>query len=267
MPGVLSYGITAQDIAEVFRSLYLETLSEKLKEQGRPSTVARLALMAGLTRGEVERLRALRAEKRQFRALSTQKLDQLARLLASWHDDSRFSTPYGAPLDLSLQPERGFKTFAEIVEIAGAGNDPSLVLDELLAAGCVEVHAEKFVRCINRVFIPTGVDVSRVVRLGQYVAAMNATMAHNLLRSSTEPSYYERALVTGGCVNREFRDVALVYLNTTLQQFIEQMDRWWESKEEEFRDPSGSRYGVCAFFYEEQHHVNEVEIKQIANLQ
>lgn len=265
MPVVLSYGVTEQDIGEVFKSLYLETLSEKLREQGRPTTVARLALMTGLTRAEVERLRTRRAEKRQRRTQSTQKLDQLARLLATWHDDNRFSTPYGAPLDLSLQTERGFRTFAEIVEAAGAGNDPSLVLDELLAAGCVEVHAEKFVRCINRVFIPTGVDVSRIVRLGQYVAAMNATMTHNLLRSPSEPSYYERALVTGGSVKREFREVALQYLNTTLQQVIEQMDRWWEAKEEEFRDPEGSRYGLCAFFYEEQKLEKEPE-KQVANL-
>ena len=265
MPVVLSYGVTSQDIAEVFKSLYLETLSQKLTDQGRPATVARLALMAGLTRAEVERLRAIRTEKRQLRSQSTQKLDQLARLLATWHDDSRFSTPYGAPLDLSLQPERGFKTFAEIVEVAAAGTDPSLVLDELLAAGCVEVHAEKFVRCINRVFIPTGTDVSRIVRLGQYVAAMNSTMAHNLLRSTTEPSYYERALVTGGAVRREFREVALQYLNTSFQQVIEQMDRWWEAKEEEFHDPAGSRYGLCAFFYEEPTHEIESEAKQVAN--
>lgn len=265
MPVVLSYGVTEQDIAEVFRSLYLETLSEKLKQQGRPPTVARLALMTGLTRAEVERLRILQTEKRQLRNRSTKKLDQFARLLAIWHDDSRFSTPYGAPLDLSLQPERGFRTFTEIVESAGAGNDPSLVLDELLAAGCVEVHAEKFVRCINRVYIPTGIDISRIVRLGQYVAAMNATMAHNLLRSPSEPSYYERALVTGGGVTREFRDLALQYLNTALQTFIEQVDRWWESKEEEFRDPRGARYGLCAFFYEEQQQDSESETKQIAN--
>ena len=101
--------------------------------------------------------------------------------------------------------------------------------------------------------------------MGQYVAAMNATMTHNLLRSSTEPSYYERALVTGGAVRREFRDVALQYLNTTLQQFIEQMDRWWESKEEEFKDPSGSRFGLCTFFYEEQHYENEQETTRMAH--
>jgi hypothetical protein len=207
--------------------------------------------MTGLPRAEVEKFRARRSQKRELRSLSTQKLHLFAGLLATWHDDSRFSTPYGAPLDLSLQPERGFKTFAEIVEAAGPGSNPSLILDELLAAGCVEVHAEKFVRCINRAYIPTGIDVSRIVRLGQAVGAMIATMVHNLLRQSGEPSYFERALMTGGKVKREFREVALKYLNTTFQEVFEQMDRWWESKEEEFIDPSGSRYGFQVFFYQE----------------
>lgn len=252
MPVVLNYGVTGQEISEVFKSLYLETLAKRLNDQGRPSTVARLALMTGMPRAEVAKLLAVRSQKRELRSLSTQKLHLFASLLATWHDDSRFSTPYGAPLDLSLQPERGFRTFAEIVDVTAAGSNPSLVLDELLSAGCVEVHAEKFVRCINRVFIPTGIDVSRIVRLGQGVGAMIATMVHNLLRDPTEPSYFERTLMTGGNVRAEFREVALKYVNKTLGEVIDQMDRWWESKEEEFRDPSGARYGVQFFFYQEQ---------------
>jgi len=262
MPIVLSYGVTAQDIGEVFKTLYLETLTQRLKDQGRPATAARLALMAGLNRGEVERLLALRSERVRQRGRTAHRLDQLSRLLALWHDDGRFSTPYGAPLDLSLQPEKGFRTFLEVVEAAQAGVDPSLVLDELLAAGCVEVHAEKFVRCISRTFIPPGADVSRIVFLGQHVGAMNASMAHNILRAPSEPSYFERVMITGGPVSKEFRDVALNHLNTDFQQLIEGLDRWWEAKEDEFSDPAGSRYGLCAFFFEEQQPDRGVEPHQ-----
>jgi len=259
MPVVLSYGITGPDISEVFKSLYLETLAKRLKEQGRPATVARLALMTGLPRAEVDKLRARKAERRELRSLTTQRFHLFASLLAMWHDDSQFSTPYGAPLDLSLQPERGFRTFSEIVESAAPGSNVSLVLDELLAAGCVEVHAEKFVRCINRVFIPSGVDVSRIVRLGQSVGAMVSTLVHNVFRDPSEPAYFERALMTGGTVKREFRIVALKHLNTALQEVIEQIDRWWESKEEEYHESPGARYGLQAFFYEEPPSDTDIE--------
>lgn len=252
MPVVLSYGVGAEEIGEIFKVLYLEVLADRLKSQGRPATVARLALMAGLPKGQTQALLTRRIERREQRARDTHKLDRLSRVLSAWHDDSRFSTPYGAPLDLSLDTEKGFRSFGDLVEASQSGLDSSLVLDELLAAGCVEVHADKFVRCINRVFIPTGVDASRITRMGRFVGAMNSTFAHNLLRSSEEPSYYERALVTDGRVRREFRDEALNHLNTNMQPVIEQLDRWFLSKEQEYTDPDGVMFGVCTFFYEEQ---------------
>ncbi len=265
MPVVFSYGVTAQDIGEIFRTLYLETLAEKLKEQGRPATAPRLALMAGLTRGEVEALLSRRLAKRRLRARSSRKLDELTRVLSTWHDDTRFSTPYGAPLDLSLKPERGFKTFNELVEVADVRSDVGLVLDELLAAGCVEVHVEKFVRCVSRVFIPAGVDSFQIARLGRYVGALIGNFVHNLIRKTEEPSYYEVVVSTDGPVKREFRDAILKYIHTRLQPALEDMARWLESHELEFRDGHGVRFGLGTFFFEEARNDGEIEGKQVAN--
>jgi hypothetical protein len=221
--------------------------------------------MAGLTRGEVEALLARQAQRHQQRNRSTRKLDQLSGLLAMWHDDSRFGTPYGAPLDLSLQPERNFKTFRELVDAGAAGSDPSLVLDELLAAGCVEVHANKFVRCISRTYVPSGVDVSRIARLGRYVGALNSNFAHNLLRKPDEPAYFERVLTTVEPVAPAFRDRVLSHLHSTALPFLEQMDRWLEAEETDARDQSGMRCGVCMFFFEEKPAANGETAVRVAN--
>jgi uncharacterized protein DUF6502 len=262
MPVVLSYGVGASDIGQVLKTLYIETLSARLKDQGRAPTVARLALMAGLNRSEVERLLEAQSERRRLRNQSTAKLDQLSQLLALWHDDSRFSTPYGAPLDLSLEPERNFKTFAELVEAAKAGSDPGLVLDELVAAGCVEVHVQKFARCVSRAFVPTGVDALRIMRLGRYVGAMCSNFAHNLLRPTNEPSYFERVLITVNPVKRAVRDETLAHLHATAVPFLAELDRWLETKDAECSDPSGKRYGVCMFFFEETPSPNEIFVKE-----
>jgi hypothetical protein len=265
MPVVLSYGVTPNDVGQVLKTLYLETLTERLREQGRPPSAARLALMAGLNRGEVEALLARQAQRHQQRNRSTHKLDQLSGLLAMWHDDSRFGTPYGAPLDLSLQPERNFKTFKELIDAGAPGSDQSLVLDELAAAGCVEIHANKFVRCISRTFVPSGVDVSRIARLGRYVGAMNSNFAHNLLRKPDQPAYFERVVTTVDPVASAFRDKVLSYLHTAALPFLEQMDRWLESEETDSHDPAGMRCGVCMFFFEERPAANNDAAKQVAN--
>lgn len=264
MPIVFSYGVTAQDIGEIFRTLYLETLAEKLKGQGLPATAARLALMAGLSRGEVEALLSRRTAKRLLRTRSSRKLDELSKVLMCWHDDSRFSTPYGAPLDLSLRPERGFRTFGELIEATGATSDPTLILDELLAASCVEVHVEKFVRCVNRVFIPAGVDTFQIARMGRYVGALINNFVHNLLREPDEPSYYEVAALTSGPVKREFREAILKYIHTRLQPVLEELDRWLESQGTENADPNGVRFGIGAFFFEEKQGEGDIGSKEVA---
>lgn len=265
MPVVLSYGVTPSDVGQVLKTLYLETLTDRLREQGRPPSAARLALMAGLTRGEVEALLARQSQRHQQRNRSTHKLDELSGLLAMWHDDPRFGTPYGAPLDLSLQPERNFKTFKELVDAGAPGSDQNLVLDELAAAGCVEVHANKFVRCISRTFVPSGVDVSRISRLGRYVGALNSNFAHNLLRKPDQPAYFERVLTTVEPVTPAFREKVLGHLHSTALPFLEQMDRWLEAEETDAHDPAGMRCGVCMFFFEERAAANTDVAKQAAN--
>jgi Family of unknown function (DUF6502) len=265
MPVVLSYGVTPNDVGQVLKTLYLETLASRLREQGRPPSAARLALMAGLTRGEVEALLARQSLRHQQRNRSTHKLDELSGLLAMWHDDSRFGTPYGAPLDLSLQTERNFKTFKELIDAGAPGSDQSLVLDELLAAGCVEVHANKFVRCISRTFVPSGVDVSRISRLGRYVGALNSNFAHNLLRKADQPAYFERVVTTVEPVTSVFRERVLSHLHSTALPFLEQMDRWLEAEEADARDSAGMRCGVCMFFFEEQPVSNNDFAKQMAS--
>ena len=219
MRSVLKFGLSHADLVEVVRGLYISAVRDQLVEQCRPITVARLALMAGVTRGEAENIIENKKRRRLARVENTSRVDLLSLLLTIWHDDSRFSTPYGAPLDLSLSPERSFKTFDELLAASTIGLDREAVLDELVAAGCIEIHEDKFVRCLNRTFIPTGVDVSGISHLGRFVGALNATIAHNLLRTSEQPSYFERIFVSDSLVSLEYRDQFLGFFGKKAKCF------------------------------------------------
>jgi hypothetical protein len=251
MRSVLKFGLSHADLVEVVRGLYISAVRDQLVEQSRPVTVARLALMAGVTRSEAENIIENKKRRRLARVENTTRVDRLSLLLTVWHDDGRFSTPYGAPLDLSLAPERSFKTFDELLSAAAIGLDRETVLDELVAAECVEIHDDKFVRCINRTFIPSGVDVSGISRLGRFVGALNATITHNLLRTSEEPSYFERIFVSDSQVNLIYRDQLLGFLREEGQVFLDKLCRWSLEKEESLRDSEGKRYGVGVYFYED----------------
>jgi hypothetical protein len=124
-------------------------------------------------------------------------------------------------------------------------------LDELVTAGCIEIHEDKFVRCINRTFIPSGVDVSGISRLGRFVGALNATITHNLLRTTDEPSYFERIFVSDAAVSAEYRDQLLGFLREEGQVFLDKLNRWSVEKEDSLKDADGRRYGVGVYFYED----------------
>jgi hypothetical protein len=251
MRSVLKFGITQTDLAEVVRGLYISAVREQLTEQNRPVTVARLALMAGVTRGEAANIIENKRRRRLVGVETSSRVDRLSILLSVWHDDSRFSTPYGAALDLSLAPEGSRKTFDDLLVAAAIGLDRETVLDELVTAGNIEIHEDKFVRCLNRTFIPSGIDVSGISRVGRFVGALNATFMHNLFRSSDEPSFFERIFVTDSLVNSDYRDELLAFLREDGQMFVDKLSRWSVEKEEASRDAQGKRYGVGVYFYEE----------------
>jgi hypothetical protein len=248
---MLRFGLSHGDLVEVVRGLYIAAVRDQLLEQHRDVSVARLALTAGVTRSEAENILENRKRRRSARNENSGRVDKLVWLLSVWHDDSRFSTPYGAPLDLSLRPEKNFKTFDDLLVASAIGLDRDNVIDALVAAGCVEAHEDKFVRCLSRTFIPSGVDVSGISRLGRYGGALNSTIAHNLMRASDEPSYFERTFVSDCPVGVDYRDRLLEFLREEGQLFVDKLCRWSAEKEIEFGNPKGKLYGVGIYFYED----------------
>ncbi|MDE2220857.1 MAG: hypothetical protein KGJ52_10820, partial [Gammaproteobacteria bacterium] len=108
MRAAFAYGVSYQDLLEVVRALYIYAVRERQVTEGRPVNEAQLGIMAGVNKAQVVKLVADREEKEAQRAIAAKRFDQLTQLLGKWHDDPRFSTPYGAPLDLSLRPEGSF---------------------------------------------------------------------------------------------------------------------------------------------------------------
>ena len=251
MRAAFAYGVSYQDLVEVVRALYIFALRERNETQGRPADPTRLGLMAGVTRREVVKLITDREEREQQRALAAKRFDQLTQLLGKWHDDSRFSTPYGAPLDLSLQPEGSFRLFDDLIEASGTELDRDTAIDALRATGCVELHVGKFVRCTSRSFLPAGKDLSRITRLGRVGGALHSNFVYNLLRGPDEPGYFERTMVADFPLSEMGRNLMLANLGVDTEEFIEGMDKWVSTKAIDYMDDLGRRYGVTAFFFED----------------
>src|SRR6267143_2159314 len=248
------YGISAGEIAGVVRRTYIQALEARLSDQKRSTTDARLAVVAGLAKSDVTALReALRAGAPH--SLRTPvSLDQVTNLLTVWHTHTGFSGAYGLAMELDVVPTPGSprRSFRELVEAACPGADGEALLDELVAAGSVEVIDSMTVRCLSRAYVPKGADVKRIERMGRFLAVVTANFVHNLLRVSPEPVYFERTVVSDELLSESGRDKFLALAGERGQELLAELDTFLTRLTSSERNDSGKKYGVGIYFFEEQ---------------
>ena len=257
------YGISAGEIAGVVRRTYIQALEARLLDQKRSTTDARLAVVAGLAKSDVTALReALRAGAPH--SLRTPvSLDQVTNLLTVWHTHTGFSGAYGLAMELDLVPTQGSprRSFRELVDAACPGADGEALLDELVAAGSIEVIDSMTVRCLSRAYVPKGADVKRIERMGRFLAVVAANFVHNLLRVSPEPVYFERTVVSDEPISEAGRDKFLAIAGERGQELLTELDTFLTRLAGSERSETGKKYGVGVYFFEDQSADQETEVQ------
>jgi hypothetical protein len=253
MPVAFEYGISAGEASGVVRRSYIEALERRLREQQRPTTDARLGVVSGLPKSDVS---ALREAMRVGAALSMRAAaswDQIASVLTVWQTNSNFSGAYGLAMDLDVSEVSGSprRSFAALADAACPGADKDILLDELLAAGSVEVVDGTTVRCLSRSYVPRGADVTRIERMGRFLAVVAGNFVHNLLRAESDPSYFERAVVSDDLLSERGRDKFLAMAAERGEELTTDLDTYLTGLASSERAASGKKYGVGIYFFEE----------------
>jgi hypothetical protein len=266
LPLFRNYGLSHVDLSQMLGRLFVYDSAETLSREGRPTSVPRLAIMNGLTRGEVEKHLSDREASTRRRALKTSQLMTPAIVLSAWNTDSRFSTPYGAAIDLSLESGGPRRSFANLVDAAAPEADAEAVLDQLVAAGCVEIVEKTFVRCTNWAYIPAGVSVERIARIGSVMGALAATFTHNLLESVDAGGYLERQVQSNFPVSKQGRLELRKWLVDEGTKFLTNIDAWMTENRKTLEGSEGRRAGVEIFMFDAKSEESEAsDIRPAAN--
>jgi len=170
-----------------------------------------------------------------------------------WHTHSGFSGAYGLALELDLAPTHDSprRSFRELIKAACPGADEDALLDELVAAGSVEVIDGSTVRCLSRAYVPKGADVKRIERMGRFLTSVTASFVHNLLRIAPEPIYFERAVVCDELLSEAGRDKFLAVAGERSQELLTELDTFLTRLSSTERKEAGKRYGVGIYFFED----------------
>ena len=251
---VFEYGISASELSAVIRRAYIQALEARLREQRRPTTDARMALIAELSKSEVTMVREAVRAGLPHGSKSSMIMDQIAGLLTTWHTHPQFSGAYGLAMDLDIYPSANSprRSFQELIAAACAGADAEAILDELLAAGSVELIDGTTLRCVSRAYVPSGEDTTRIQRVGRFLEAATASFVHNLLRSENEPVYFDRAVVSDVSLSEAGRDQLLALTRVKGQELLAELDTFLARVAATESSPSGKKYGLGLYFFEDE---------------
>ena len=242
---MLRAGVNWQELAEVCKATYVEVATEDFGIRGRPTNISRVAILTGLTRREVRRLRTLLEEQNPE---VFNRMNYATRVLSGWYQDEEFLDKNGKPA--KLQPSGKRRSFEALCGKYSGDVAPTTMLKELKHVGAVEVDTDGNLSAKTRYYMPTMMDPERMLSSGSVLEDMGYTVAYNLHRSDEEPGRFERRATNTRMPARalpEFRQ----FIEKEGQEFLEHVDAWLSEHEIDDGDDSDSiRLGLGAYWIE-----------------
>ncbi len=221
-------GINGRQFVDLVKQAYVNVVTEDYGRSGRPTNIARTALLTGLSRNDVKRLRQL-SDKENPTLHSDKKRYGLGELLREWHTGARYLDPGGTPLVLDFDgPEPSFsrlalRFFSDV--------PPTTTLRELLEGGAVRKDAHGRIVPLRDFFLPAFGNKDNTERMGGLIADFVGTVSFNLKRTEDELSRIEiRTTAEDIAVEHEAAFRAVLEREAT--NFYRRMERWLRDKKE-----------------------------------
>ncbi|MGC2031344.1 MAG: DUF6502 family protein, partial [Steroidobacteraceae bacterium] len=180
--------VTANELNQLVRETAVREAAKRVvKESGRPSK-SRVAIATGLPRSEVARILAS-----QNSLLAAHRGEHPARrLLAAWHDNSKFQTTEGKPADLPIFGRT--RSFEKLVAMHGRGSPVRAMLDELTRIDVVERLANQRVRAKSRIPIIAGLTIDAISEVGKRGGDIVEALV-NTVRGKSFPLFKATAVI------------------------------------------------------------------------
>ena len=242
---MLRAGISWRELSDVLKTTYVEVATEDFGIRGRPTNISRVAILTGLTRKEVKRLRDL------LEAASPEvftRMNAATRVLSGWYQDEEFHGDDGRPA--ALPREGGKGSFESLCHKYSGGVATATMLKELKHVGAISENEDGALQVKMRTYMPAMMDADRVLSSGSVLEDMGYTVAYNLDRSASDPGRFERRATNTRIPARAvpaFRE----FIEIEGQAFLERVDAWLSEHELKDGDDSKSiRLGLGAYWIE-----------------
>ena len=247
---LLRYGIGFREFSEVAKSAFVDVATKDYGIRGRPTNISRVAVMTGLTRKEVRRLRDQLEGKDQAYTVRT---TPLARVLAKWHTENEFLDETGRPAILDFAGDG--VSFSTLVKKFGGDIPPGAMRTELKRVGAVLERSDGKIKAVRREVQPPVNHENLCVALAHGAYPVLSSIAHNTNPELGESAWAQRtafsANINTGDVSR-LRRICTDRAGETVESFDDLFMAYEQLNEAKADDPQKTPVVFGVYYFEER---------------
>jgi len=224
---MLKHGVMHREFVELSKEVYVDVARREYGLRGRPTNVSRTALLTGLDRKEVARLKKTLEQENPV-AEAVHKQDRVSRVLAGWYQDADYTDRDGNPLSLPMHGPA--PSFEDLIRRYGGDVAGITILRELKRVQAIRLGANDKIDVLRRNYRLDTADPEAISRAGSVLADIGETVTHNLYHEKEVPSRFEaRASNTSipSTALPEYRQ----FIYAESQNFLEKVDAWLTTHE------------------------------------
>lgn len=217
-------GMSWADFAELSKQAFVKVARQDYGLQGRPTNTARVAILTGLSRREVTRVKNVLTGREPT---GTAPASRISQILTGWHTDSEFLAADGSPAELPRDGDTG--SFAALLKRYAGDMPHGAVSKEMEQLGLV-VRGDSGLKVTARDYIRSPGDPDMLRQAGVALHDHAATVVHNVDPDRASPPMFER-MATRAELSPADADAFREFVAGRGQQFLEEMDAWLAARD------------------------------------
>lgn len=244
----LKNGVTHREILDLSKQVFVEVAAQDYGIGGRPTNVSRIAILTGMDRKEIKRIKDLSTSEGPD-TKTERKQDRISRIISAWHQDEEYLTPKGKPCLLMRHGDE--RSFSTLVKRYGGDVPEVAVFKELLRIGVIKQLPSGRLKILKRTYVPDAGNRESLMRAAGVIEDLGATLIHNLYDASAtgEPLRFERRAHNYRIMVSKISDFK-AYLAQEGQAALERLDAWLSNNEVENTGEPCARLGVGIYMIE-----------------
>lgn len=246
---LLRAGIGYREFAEISKTAFVDVATKDYGIRGRPTNISRVAVMTGLTRKEVRRLRN---KSESGDEVEVSRPMPMAVILHRWYTESDFIDSAGKPRDLFF--DGGEHSFSELVRRFGGDIPPGAMRTELKRISAIEETDSGALRVLKRNVSGREVNERLADGLELIVYPTILALANNTGLEPGEETWVMRTAATSGVRESDVPRLRRIS-SDRLAEFVESIDDLFAAYEtlhdDDPADASQRALGVGVIYFEE----------------